>query len=368
MGFWGFFKRQFLLAHIGGIPVRIDYRWFLVLAFMTWLTANSLLTTKILENPLTAAVFGLIATLIFFASILFHELAHAVVARMEGVGVLEIILHPFGGLARLRREPHTPRAEFRIAIAGPAASFLLALVFLGLMAGSNALGTEVLTPIFFLLFFGNMLLAVFNLFPGYPLDGGRVLRAYLWRRGKDLDEATVTTGRFGQIIGVVLIVFGLFTALVHGDFFTGLWTVLVGFFLFDAATEIIRQVSSAENLTVEAVMRLPISVAPDATVQHFVDRILTLHRREIFLVAKNRQLYGVLLLEDLKPLPREDWQKTQVQTVMRPIVPDYFVETDTPFPEARELMRENGIGALGVIDKKGNLVGFLQQGRIRKRS
>lgn len=367
MHYLEFFKRQFLLAHIGGIPVRIDYRWFFVLAFMTWLTASNLLTTRIIQNPLTAAIFGLVASLIFFASILFHEIAHAVVARIEGVGVLEIILHPFGGLARLRHEPHTPRAEFRIAAAGPAASFLLAFFFLGLMATSNSLGTEVLTPIFLLLFFGNLLLAVFNLFPGYPLDGGRVLRAYLWRRGKDLNEATVMTGHFGQIIAAVLIGFGFFTAVIQGNFFTGLWTSLVGFFLLDAATEIIRQVSSTEKLTVESVMQIPVSVAPDVTVQHFVDRILALHRREIFLVAKNRQLYGILLLEDLKKTSRSEWNLTLIQTVMRPIAADHFIETDALLTEARELMRENGIGALGVIDKKGNLVGFLQRGRIKRR-
>jgi Zn-dependent protease len=127
MRYLEFFKQQFLLAHIGGIPVRIDYRWFFVLAFMTWLTANSILA--IIDNAFTAFLLGLLTTLLFFGSILFHELAHAFAARFESVEVLEIVLHPYGGLARLRHEPETPRAEFRIAIAGPAASFLLAIVF-----------------------------------------------------------------------------------------------------------------------------------------------------------------------------------------------------------------------------------------------
>ena len=366
MRYLEFLKRQFLLAHIHGIPVRIDYRWFFVLAFMTWLTANSI--TILIENIAAAFLLGFVVTLVFFASILFHELAHAVVARMEGVGVLEIVLHPFGGLARFNREPDTPRAEFRIAIAGPAASFLLGLFFLGLMAISNSAGTNVLTPLFFLLFFGNMLLAIFNLFPGYPLDGGRVLRAYLWRRGKDLNEATVLTGRFGQIIAVVLIVFGFFAAVVRGDFFTGLWTILVGFFLLDAATEIIRHINGFENLTIEEVMQLPISVAPETTILEFVDRTLTIHRKNIFPVAKNKQFFVVLMLEDMKKLPREKWQKTLIQSVMRPVTPDYFIESDSYLKEAQQLMRENGIGALGVIDKAGNLVGFLQRGRIRKRN
>lgn len=365
MRFLEVIKKQFVLAHIGGVPVRIDYRWFFVLAFMTWLTANSLQT--FIDSAWATFLLGLCTTVLFFGSILFHELAHAFAARFEKVEVIEIVLHPFGGLTRMRHEPKTPRAEFRIAIAGPAASFLLAIVFAIIMTISDSIGTSVLTPVFFLLLFGNMLLAVFNLFPGYPLDGGRVLRSFLWRRGKDLNEATLTTGRFGQIIALVLIGFGIFAALGRGDWLTGLWTVLVGLFLLDAATEIMRQVGGWENLIVEQVMQLPVSVTPEMTILEFVDQILPLHRQIVFPVAKDRQLFGVLLLEDLKKLAREDWQKTPVQNMMRGITTDYFVETDTFYTDAKQLMRENGIGALGVIDKKGNLVGFLQRGKIKKR-
>jgi Zn-dependent protease len=226
MRFFEFFKRQLLLGHISGIPVRIDYRWFFVLAVMSAITANSI--NSLTGNFLTSFIFGLIATLIFFVSIFLHEFAHGIVARIEGIPVVEIVLHPFGGLTRLRHEPDTPRAEFRIAIAGPVASFLLALGFLGFVAFFDFLGAKVLVTLFFLLCLLNFLLAVFNLFPGYPLDGGRVLRAYLWRRGTNLNEATVLTGRFGQIIAAALICFGITIALLGGDFFTGFWSVLVG--------------------------------------------------------------------------------------------------------------------------------------------
>lgn len=366
MSFLEFFKRQVLIAHISGIPIRIDYRWFFVLALMSWITISELYSQT--KDITTSFVFGVFTTLILFVSILFHELAHAFVARSENVDVLEIVIHPFGGLARLRREPDTPRAEFRIAIAGPVASFLLALLFLGLMMLSGMLDKNILTPLCFFLALWNFLLAVFNLFPGYPLDGGRVLRAILWRRGKDLNEATVLTGRFGQIIGVVLMGFGLFIALVRGDFFTGFWTILVGLFLYDSAKSIINETNDFENLLVEEVMTLPVSVEPGTNVMYFVDNILPLHRRTIFLVAQKRQLYGILSLEDLKSVPREAWHITKIQKVMRPITTDYFVESDTLLTEAREMMRVNGIGALGVIDEKGNLVGFLQRGRIRKRT
>ncbi len=359
--FLHFFKRQFIIAHVSGIPVRVDYRWFFVLVLMSWITASGI--HSLTENIFTSFIFGFVTTLVFFASIFIHELAHAVAARMENLQVVEIVLHPFGGLTRFRQAPETPRAEFRIAIAGPGMSFLLSLVFLGLMAAFNSLGADVAAHLLFTLCLWNFLLAVFNMFPGYPLDGGRVLRAYLWRRGTDLNEATVLTGRCGQVIAAVFILFGFVVTLTQGDFFTGLWSILIGLFLYDAAKSIILEVKKSEQKTIEDVMQIPVSVTPETDVLHFVDRILALHRRTVFPVAKNRQLYGILSLEDLKKLPREDWAKTKIQTVMRPITPDYFVEIDTPLTEAKELIRENGIGALGVIDAEGNLVGFLQSSR-----
>ncbi|HEX8370147.1 MAG TPA: site-2 protease family protein [Pyrinomonadaceae bacterium] len=362
-----FSRRQLLVAHVFDIPVRVDYRWFGVLILISVLTAVNI-PAELIENFAVRLVLAFISTLVFFASILFHELAHAFTARREGVEVLEIVLHPFGGLARFRREPETPRAEFRIAIAGPFASFLLALAFLLLLWLSLSLQTDILTPPLTMLFFGNMLLAIFNLFPGYPLDGGRVLRAFLWRRGTDLNEATVITGRAGQIIAIAMITVGLYISFIRGEFFNGVWTVLVGLFLLDAATGIIKQTSRHENFPVEQAMTLPVAVAPDAGVLHFIDHILPLHRQSVFLVAKDRQLYGMLMLADLKKIPREDWHKKQILEIMRPVTTDYFVENTSTIAEARELLRANGIGALGVIDENGELVGFLQRGKIRKRS
>jgi Zn-dependent protease/CBS domain-containing protein len=364
-----FLKRQILIAHVSEIPVRIDLRWFFVLALLTWITSSNLMSSKLIENFAAALVFGFLTTLVLFGSIFLHEYAHAFAARLEGVEVLEIVLHPFGGLARFRREPDTPRAEFRIAIAGPAASFLIALGFAVFMAIANSLELKILVTLAFFLALWNFLLAVFNLFPGYPLDGGRVLRAFLWRRGTDLNEATLLTGRFGKIIAVALIGFGLAVLIfTEGAFFTGFWTILVGIFLYDAAHGIIKQVNEFESLSVEEAMQLPVTVAPESNVLNFVDNILPLHRRTVFLVAENKQFYGVLMLEDLKKLPREDWHKTKIRQVMRAVVPEYFVEVHTPLSEAKALMRGNGIGSLGVINTRGELVGYLQRGRLRKRN
>jgi Zn-dependent protease/CBS domain-containing protein len=351
------FKRKIVLMHVGGIPVRADYRWVFVLVLMSVVTAGSINAT--VDNTGASFLFGLMTTVVFFASILVHELAHAFTARMEGVQVMEIMLHPFGGLARMRHEPETPRAEFRIAIAGPAASFALALLFVLLMAAANAAGVGLLALLLLTLAVGNFLIAVFNLVPGYPLDGGRVLRAYLWRHGKELDEATVLTGRCGQVIAGLMFFFGIAVALTRADFFTGFWTVLVGLFLYDSATSIIREVNSLERVRVQQVMRLPAAVEPEANILHFVDHILSAHRATVYPVAKDGQLYGILMLEDIKKLERGEWHTTRVGDVMRPIEHAHFVEMHTPLPEAREIMHHNGIGAVAVVDGDGKLVGFL---------
>ena len=352
------FRRQVVLVRAAGIPVRADFRWFLVLALMSALTAASI--AERVGNFTVSIALGFATALVFFVSIFLHEFAHALVARAEDLHVVEIVLHPFGGLTRFGHAPMTPRAEFRIAIAGPAASFLLTLAFVGLMASANAAGLDILAVLFFLLALSNFLLAVFNLFPGYPLDGGRVLRAYLWRSGYDLNEATLVTGRAGQVIAVGLIVLGLAVVLLRGEFFTGFWATLVGFFLYDSAKSIIKEVRAAEKVRVDDVMLLPASVSPEVNISHFVDHILPMHRRTVFPVARDRQLHGMLLLEDMKAVERERWPETLIRDVMREVTAEHFVETRTPVAEAREQMRTNRIGAVGVIDTAGNLVGFME--------
>ena len=361
-----FLKKQITLASVSGIPVRVDYRWILVLILMTAITAVSIY--PLMQNELGSTILGLAATLLFFISIFLHEFSHAVVAKMEGLKVVEIVLHPFGGLARFKHPPETARAEFRIAIAGPAASFALSLLFVACIGISNYLETDILTLVLFLLALTNFLIAVFNLFPGYPLDGGRVLRAYLWKQGKDLNEATILTGRCGQAISVGLIVLGLVLVVVRGEFFTGFWAVLVGFFLLDSASSIIKEVSSEENVRVGNQMMLPPVVGPDLTVQQFIDEVLPRHRRTAFPVADSERFVGMLVLEDVRSLPTEDWRSTTIRGVMRRVKDEHFVHIENSVADARILIESNGIGAVAVVSDDGRLVGFVHSGTLRKRS
>ena len=367
----GFFKRQITVASVYGIPVRIDYRWFLVFALSVWLVAANLehgTQTIPSMHAATAWFLGIITTLALFLSVFGHELSHALMGRFEGIEIEEIVLHPFGGLARLRSEPDSPRAEFRIAVAGPAASFLFSLLGFGAMSVANMGDYRAARGVFFFLGFGNLLLAVFNLFPGYPLDGGRVLRAFLWHRSGNIVEATRTAGRFGQAIAWALISFGIFIAVARHDLFTGLWTVLVGLFLLDAASSVVRQAHDARHATVADTMTSPVAIEPDVLVSHFVDVILPLHRQTSFLVAERGRLHGILTLEDLKGLPRERWRNVRARDVMRPVGPTLFVEPSETMARANDLMRRNGANALAVINSAGELVGFLQSGQLKRRA
>ncbi len=371
----GFFKRQILVARVYGIPVRIDYRWFIVFALSV-----ALIAANVRKHPmqlfayrlpptgeLTAWLLGIATTLGLFLSVFGHELSHALMGRTEGIEIEEIVLHPFGGLARMRTQPESPGAEFRIAVAGPAASFIFALIAFAGMILTAVLEFNFGTAFFFFLGAGNLLLAVFNLFPGYPLDGGRVLRAIIWKRSGSIRDATRIAGFCGQLMALVLIAFGVYMALAptFRAYFMGLWSVLVGVFLLGAATSVVRSVR--EPVSVIDAMSPPFVIEPDLLISRFVDEILPLHRHSSFAVAQGKSLLGILTLEDLKRLPREQWRDRRVRDAMRPVTSSMFVKTTADMDAANELIQSNGVGAVAVIEESGALVGFLRRGRVRRK-
>ena len=355
-----------------GIPVRIDYRWFIVFALSAWVVAFSFqnaedttLTQRVHLDGVWAWAAGIVTTLALFLSIFGHELSHALLARAEGIESDEIVLHPFGGLTRLRREPDNPRAEFRIAIAGPSASFLIGVAALVGFYVSKLAGLDAVAASLSIVGFWNFTIAASNLLPGYPLDGGRVLRAFLWKRTGQLEDATRIASLGGQLIGGALVVFGCFY-FYWRDPFMGLWLALVGFFLFDAAHSVVRRRKALQ--TAGDAMTAPVSVEPDSTVGHFVDHVLPLHRQEAVAVARGQSLHGILTLRDLKDLPRERWHHTRVSDVMRPVAPQLFVAPHTPLARAEALLNNNGAGALAVVNGEGQLVGLLLSGRVKRRT
>jgi Zn-dependent protease len=377
VSFTDFYKRQITVAHIFGIPVRFDYRWFVVFLLSVWLIAVNLTRGGMFVgsyrlqavSTATAWILGVVTTLGLFLSVLIHELSHAFMARAEGIEIEEIVLHPFGGLARLRNEPESARAEFRIAIAGPAASFFIGVITFVLLLPTMRSGYTIIAGVLLLLCAGNILLAIFNLFPGYPLDGGRVLRAILWHRTGDIRQATRMAGICGMLIAAILIIFGIYMAIAPNfrSYFMGFWSVLVGVFLFDAAYSVVKHVRVRLQNIVREAMSAPFSIEPDVLISHLIDSVLPMHRQVAFPVAHERRLHGMLSLEDLKTLPRDRWHLTRARDVMRPIAPRFFVEPNARLEYARELMKRNGIGSLAVVGKNGELVGFLQSGKFKRK-
>ena len=376
MTFADFFKRQILVARVYGIPVRIDYRWFIVFAMSVALIAANVrkhplqLGTVLLPpmGDLTAWILGIVTTLALFLSVFGHELSHALMGRTEGIEIDEIVLHPFGGLARLRTQPESPRAEFRIAIAGPAASFIFSLIAFAGMWIAARLENNFALALFFFVGAGNLLLAVFNLFPGYPLDGGRVLRAIIWKRSGSIRDATRIAGFCGQLMALVLIAFGVYMIVAPSfrAYFMGLWSIMVGVFLLGAATSVVK--SAREPASVRDAMTAPVSIEPDLPINRFIDELLPLHRHATFPVAHRGKLLGILSLEDLKKLPREQWRTRRARDLMRPVNSSMFLKGAATMASARELMQRNGLGAVAVIDEAGDLIGFVRNNLSKRDS
>lgn len=388
--------RQFQIARIFGIPLIIDYSWPPIALLHVWLLSQFWLPLRV-QPPLALwqdLLLSVVITALFFGSVLAHELAHSLVARLEGIQIYDIQLHIFGGWARLIGEPRTAMAEFRVAVAGPAASFLLAVLFwLCLFAvqqlSSGSYAARAAAAVFFYLASANMLLAMFNLLPGLPLDGGRALRAILWHRRQDILSATRTTKRMGVGIaymlisyGLFLIGYGVFRGTLWQDFLVAMWLIIVGVFLKTAAesdyryreqqraNEQAQQQDRAQwkiTGTVGAVMKdvPPVSVAPELRVSEFIDHILSIHRQTYFPVARDGRLHGILSLSRLREVPQEIWEKTTIKDVMEPITDDLFVTIRASIEHAQQKLKINHLGFLAVIDQNGFLVGCLSESDLR---
>jgi Zn-dependent protease len=387
--------RQFQLARVFGIPLIIDYSWPPIAFLHVWLLTMYWLPTYI-DPPLPFwqnLLLGVVITALFFGSVLAHELAHSLIARMEGIRIHDIQLHIFGGWARMIGEPHTAMAEFRVAIAGPISSFLLGFLFSGCLLilreiDSQAWVTEGAIQACYYLAYANIFLAIFNLFPGLPLDGGRAFRAILWHRSKDILSATRTAKQIGVGIAYILmsysvfqVVYGVLRGTIWSDFLPAVWLFIIGTFLKTAAEGDYRhreQQRARENAgqagrselnitgTVGAVMTTPaISVAPELKISEFIDQVLSANRLTNFPVARDGRLHGILSLGRLREVPEEKWEQVKVAEVMEPIADDLFVTARASIEHAEQKLRMNSLGYLAVVDSDGLLVGYLSKNDLK---
>ena len=356
--------KPFYLGRVFGIPIYAHYSWLPVFPFYAWAIASGLLPR---EAPgLSIAQYwslGLLTTVLLFVSVLVHELAHATMARAEGLGTGNITLYMFGGLASLNGQPAQPSSEFKIAVVGPAASFLIGTIFFladeAFLRGTThrAIG-QVLRHMGVV----NWILAGFNILPGLPLDGGRVLRAFLWHFNKNFRISTQIAIRAGLMIAITLVALGI-VYFMFVDWVTGMWMMIVGLMiaLMLGTTEgRSRGVWRVKRGTVEDVMnRDVVQIPPGMKVTDFISKVLNNNHHTSFPVVQERRLHGMLLLDELKQVPRDEWAGLEAREVMRPVDASMFINASTPIPQAQSILSTNGLGRAVVLDSNGLIVGYV---------
>ena len=356
--------KPFSLGRILGIPILAHYSWLPVFPVYAWAIASGLLPR---ESPGLPAyqywILGFLTATLLFASVLAHELAHALMARAEGLGTGQITLYMFGGLAQLERQPAQPSSEFKIAIVGPAASFLLGTIFLlgyqVLFQGHNRAPVgQVLRHLGIV----NWILAAFNILPGLPLDGGRVLRAVLWRFNKNFRAATQMAVRAGLLIAFTLVIWGAFY-FWRVDYLMGIWMVAIGLviaLMLGTSEGRSRGIWKVKRGTVEDVMnRDVVLIPPDMVVTDFINKVLKNNHHTSFPVSHDKRLHGLLLLDELKAFPREQWARLRASECMRPVDDSMFMSARTPLAEARAKLSGSSLGRAVVLDNNGFIVGYV---------
>jgi Zn-dependent protease len=355
------FGRSIRLFSVRGIPIRLDASWLLIAVLVTWSLAVAVFPT--LQPRLSAPqywIMGVIGALGLFGSIVVHELCHAIVARRHAIPMNGITLFVFGGVAEMAGEPPTARAELRMAAAGPAASVGIGIVALVLAELSRSWWPTGVTVLSYLGTI-NLVLAVFNLLPAFPLDGGRIFRAALWRRTRDLRRATQVATKVGIAFSVLFMAIGAVRA-VAGDLLGGVWLVLIGMFLQQAARTSYQQVLVRRVLEGEAVRHFmtesPVTLQPGLTLADFLRDYVYRYHHKLYPVQDNGHLLGAISTDQVRHVPREQWATRTVGTLALPCSDETAVSPDTGALQALARMRQTGRSRLLVV-QDGRLVGIL---------
>ncbi len=362
-----------------GIPIHVHASWFAVFFFVTWSLATGYLPETLpgLSAPRYWGMGGF-AALLLFLSVLLHELGHSYVALRYQIPISRITLFIFGGMAHMGKEPPSPRAEFLIAIAGPLVSLILGAGCLGgamamesLFAGSGIQGLVVLGSLLGMI---NVQLGLFNLIPGFPLDGGRVLRAGLWAWNKDFHRATSQAALVGIGFGVALgligagLMVGAWSGALGDSLATnGGWLIFLGAFIFSAALKSRRQAAlqtSLVSMTVRQVMvHRVVTLLPDISVQDAVDQYFVTHGFGGFPVCEEGQVLGVVTVRDVQALPTALWPWRRVREIMRPASPAFCIPPDWSVMQAMERMVQSGWDRLLVMENE-EIVGLITRSSV----
>lgn len=350
---------------IRGIEVGVHLSWFIIFVLITLSLTNRFAAQHPHWAPSEHYAVGIATSLLFFVSILLHELAHSFVALAKGIPVRSITLFVFGGVAQIGREPDRPLTEFQIAAAGPIASALLALGF-GAVAALADDHADRLSAIAGWLSSINLMLAAFNLVPGFPLDGGRILRALVWRVTGDLHRATRIAAGSGQLVGYAFIVLGIWTVFAV-NWFNGLWLAFIGWFLLTAAQASVFQVSVRSALSgvtaADIMARDCPTVAAGTSMTELVEAHILRSGRRCFLVAQDDRLRGLVTLHHVKAVPRERWDATPVEAVMIPAERLKTVGPAARLLDVLALMEQEDVNQVPVAEG-GRLLGMITRDHL----
>ncbi|MEE9614967.1 MAG: site-2 protease family protein [Thermodesulfobacteriota bacterium] len=362
--------RGIRLFKVLGIRISVDYTWFIVFALFAWSLSNHYFPSSVPGlDPRTYLAMGVVSSLLLFVCILIHELAHSYVANRLGLDIREITLFIFGGVARMTREPEEATAELKIAIAGPLASLALAAVFRGLEVASGTLtALPVLTAVLGFLATVNVVLLVFNMIPGFPLDGGRVLRALWWATTGDIRRATRAASLIGKGFALFLIVGG-FVQLLKGNFVGGIWFVLIGVFLRQAAESSYQQLiikMTFEGLRIGEIMtKEVVTLEEDVPLSMVVEKYFFNYHFVSFPVVREGRVVGLLTLNDVRGVEKERWGETLVRDVMEGLTPEMVLSPDDNALKAISKMTGEGTGRFPVL-RGEKLVGILTRRDIMR--
>jgi len=357
------FGQNVTLFTLFGFRVRANMSWALLFALVLWSLSAGFFPMQFPElGQGLYWTMGLLGSIGLFFSLLFHEFSHALIARFRGMEMGGITLFLFGGMAEMTEEPPTPRIEAEIAAAGPIASVVLAGVFYALGTALGNVGlAEHWVGVFAYLGLINIVLAVFNMVPGYPLDGGRLLRAFLWYMRDDLVSATRWAARVGQGFAVLLILLGIWSFLTAGAL-GGLWWVLIGLFLNAAAKSAYQQTMTRRTFAGVPIHRFmtpdPVSVPPDLPLDRFVEDYAFHYHYSVFPVAEDGKLLGCLRSRDVKTVARERWGETAVRQIMQRCHAGNTVDRASDAENALKMMQQSETSQL-MVTQRGGLVGMV---------
>ncbi|HYY72730.1 MAG TPA: site-2 protease family protein [Candidatus Bathyarchaeia archaeon] len=360
----------FRIAKILGIPIYLDPTWLLIFGLITYELAKIVLPGMNLKWTQTQYwTAGVFASLLFFGSVLFHELAHSVVALYYKIPVHSITLFIFGGIARIGREPSKPIQEFNIALAGPLASFFLAGVF-GAMALAFPPDSMVVAPAK-ILGGSNFILAIFNLAPGFPLDGGRIFRAIIWGITKNFSRATLIAGSSGKVVAYAMMGFGGYEAFYKHDLTSGLWLGVVGLYLLNAAQQSIAQMTIRDALAglhASDVMSHEVpTIDGHITLEEYGAEVLRTGRR-CHLVLSGDRLVGMMNVHMLNAVQRSEWANNSVQAAMIPRDKIQWTSPDEPLLRLLERLLTADINQMPVVsgatDEAPQIVGIVTRDSI----